>query len=128
MILMKSWMITLQDDTVLFKLCHTLMLYKWQIFIQQETIYFICAMSATKGRATKEVGGQNKEAHMDRKEVSWIFFHFLKVVSIHKWNNMSQWAKTISHFFTLMGWPNVHSVQGGYKKLLKKRKILCSQN
>ena len=51
-------------------------------------------MSASTGRAPKEIGGQNKEAHCDRKEVSENFFSFLKVVSIHKYNTKIQCAKT----------------------------------
>ena len=60
-------------------------------------------MLASTGRAPKEIGGQNKEAHCDRKEVSENFFSFLKVVSMHKCNNMSQCAKTFSTFSLLWG-------------------------
>ena len=85
------------------QLCHILVTFKWQSNSQQETLYVICAMLAKTGRARKEIGGQNKEAYCDRKGVSGNFFSFLKVVSMHKCDNMSQCAKTFSTFSFLWG-------------------------
>ena len=46
--------------------------------------------------------------HGDRKKQSDFVGPFLEVVSILKWNKMSNCASDFSRFYVFVGWPSAH--------------------